>query len=208
MRQRRIPKKLSEELRKKCPNKHGKGRTSKIISKQLPFPVTTPANIIKTYKAGRTVAKQGVAARLQVVCSEMTVSQRNHESSVTYWTTMGFTEDQGGLRYLKKNIETKTQIWHFTFWLSASGIQIGKMKLIAYCETWSELGCALWQLCCVWYGDFFNACKAWCNVKTVEISWSKANCPASKLSLRCRSKRTLQSIQKDSWEKTLDYIKS
>lgn len=56
MDQRKQRRELSEEIRKKIIDKHGKGKGYKTISKQLDVPVTTVANIIKKFKVHGTVA--------------------------------------------------------------------------------------------------------------------------------------------------------
>lgn len=64
MDQRKQRRELSEEIRKKIIDKHGKGKGYKTISKQLDVPVTTVANIIKKFKVHGTVANlPGAAAR-------------------------------------------------------------------------------------------------------------------------------------------------
>lgn len=55
MDQRKKRRDLSEEIRKKIIDKHGKGKGYKTISKQLDLPVTTVANI-KKFKVHGTVA--------------------------------------------------------------------------------------------------------------------------------------------------------
>ncbi|MGH0145201.1 UNVERIFIED_CONTAM: hypothetical protein FKN15_071268 [Acipenser sinensis] len=54
MDQRKQRRELSEEIRKKIIDKHGKGKGYKTISKQLDVPVTTVANIIKKFKVHGT----------------------------------------------------------------------------------------------------------------------------------------------------------
>lgn len=53
---RRKSRERSEEIRKKVTAKHGQHKGFKTISKELEVPVTTVANIIKKFKAHRTVA--------------------------------------------------------------------------------------------------------------------------------------------------------